>query len=86
MLFVHDRKIDKIIHIAEMLKAVIYFHKKFHLTYVNLSKPAVHWKVTETQANLQLQATPLFKYVWPFSANQALKGLPICPQLQYFTK
>ena len=35
-------RIDNIIHIAEMLKAVIYFHKKLHLTYVDLSKPAVH--------------------------------------------
>ena len=34
----------------------------------------VHCKVTYTQTNLQFSAAGLFKYVWPFSGHQALKG------------
>ena len=36
--------------------------------------PGVHQKVTHTQTNLQLWGVSLFKYVWPFSEHQALKG------------
>ena len=35
----------------------------------------IHWKVTHTSTNLQLEPAVLFKYVWPFSGHQALKGL-----------
>ena len=41
---------------------------------INPSVPGVHLKVTHTWTNLQLKAVGLFKYVWPFSGHQALKG------------
>ena len=34
----------------------------------------VHKKVIHTQTNLQLKTAGLFKYVWPLSRHQTLKG------------
>ena len=33
-----------------------------------------HQKVIYTEANLQLKATSLFKYVWTFTGHRALKS------------
>ena len=40
---------------------------------LNLSVPGVHWKVIHALTKLQVSVAGLFKYVQPFSGNQALK-------------
>ena len=40
----------------------------------NLVVPGVHQNVTHTYTSLQLKAAGLFKYVWSFSGQQALKS------------
>ena len=41
---------------------------------VNPLTPGVHQKVIHTFKNLQLKATDLFQFVWPFNGHKALRG------------
>ena len=41
---------------------------------INSLMPDFHWKVIHTWKNLQSLAAGLFKYIWPSSGHQALKG------------
>ena len=53
------------------IKNKSFFKKKSNF---NPLMPGGNKKVTHTLSNLQLLAAGLFKYVWPFCYDQALKG------------
>ena len=53
---------------------IFYIFPKYNNIFLNPLTRGVHQKLIYTLTNLLLKATGLFKYVWPFSGRQALKG------------
>ena len=64
--YISDFHATILIHFLPVFPSVFFVSRTW---FVNCLVPVGHWKVTHT-----LSAVDLFKYVWPFSCPQALKG------------